>query len=158
MCGIQTLSPVFSYYDGKYFEIWFWEFLQFFVVSAASRYSYENNQNLAKNTVSRTQFVPLIQSSDRVKRDTVTDKTQSEPKPTVPTTTRASVADKIPNYDNLQNNNSPVGVTEAGEYPGQLTDDFLKKQVFLNKTSAEKDVKTHNERLKRVRVLTENSP
>jgi len=38
-----------------------------------------------------------------------------------------------------------VGVTEAGEYPGQLTDDFLKKQVFLNKTSAEKDVKTHNE-------------
>ena len=75
----------------------------------------------------------------------MTDNTQSEPKTTISTPTTAS-GDNIPNNDNLQNDNSADGVTETnGEYPGQLTDDFLKKQVFLNKTTAEKDVKTHNE-------------
>ena len=75
----------------------------------------------------------------------MTDNTQSEPKTTITTPTTTS-GDKIPNNDNLQNDNSADGVTETnGEYPGQLTDDFLKKQVFLNKTTAEKDVKTHNE-------------
>ena len=90
--------------------------------------------------------MPLHQASDRVRRDvTVTDNTQSETT-IITSTTAASDGGKIPNNDNSQNNSPDGGVTEAkGEYPGQLTDDFLKKQVFLNKTTAEKDVKTHNE-------------
>ena len=91
---------------------------------SAIRYSYETNQNDAKNLNIQTDFVPLYSESGRFKRDTSSELSSESDETT-------TTANKI--YINENKNKS--------EATGGLTDDFLKNQVFQNKTEKE-DVKT----------------
>merc|ERR1711976_334750 len=107
MCGLRILCPVLSSQN------------------SAIRYSYETNQNDAKNLNILTDFVPLYSESDRFKRDT-SSVLSSESEETTTT------ANKI--YINENKNKS--------EANGGLTDDFLKNQVFQQNKTEKDDVKT----------------
>merc|ERR1711862_1044898 len=92
MCGLRILCPVLSSQN------------------PAIRYSYETNQNDAKNLNIQTDFVPLYSESGRFKRDTSSELSSESDETTT--------ANKI--YINENKKKS--------EATGGLTDDFLKNQ------------------------------
>jgi len=96
-----------------------------------NRYWYkhdQNTENSAKDyTESRTKYIPLIFSNERVKRDTNSDNV---------TDSKVSSEKSENKFNDSNSTNDPD--------QDVLKDDFLKKQVFLNKSSAEKNIDAHN--------------
>ena len=116
MCGAQSLSPVLSTRNSgeqrQEMEQRNIVIIVFVVAGGSSRYSYEAHQQSADPHSDRTSFVPWPSPSDRVRRDTA----------------GAGAA---------YTHNS----TAAGDQEERIIDDdFLKKQVFLNKTQAQDEL------------------